>query len=102
MGVPSETRARTLGRILTWRAGGILSLGVFTWIFTVVWEPGKVLGPFYGALAFAAVYNVYRLLSQYFHDRAWAIWGGRLESKLVRLGGQGVENPQPSPGGRDV
>lgn len=64
----TETKLRTFARSLTWRISGVVLTVILAWYFTGDVRLGVELG---------VTYNLIRLSTHYFHDRAWARlpWG---------------------------
>jgi len=63
-----ESRKRSWVKSITWRALGIIILGIITWVFTRNWEITTTITGLFHAL---------QLILYYFHERLWdkADWG---------------------------
>lgn len=79
-----ETRVRTFARSLTWRISGV----ILTVLLAVALTGDLRLG-----LELGVSYNLIRLSTHYFHDRAWAAWAWGLAV-------HGGDPPAPPPKAR--
>jgi uncharacterized membrane protein len=71
-----ESRKRSLVKAMTWRALGIVILGVVAWVFTRSWQTTTAVTVFFHAIQVALYY---------FHERVWDgfDWGLKNRDELT-------------------